>query len=47
LLIGARFFDVFDSIGLVLETGLKNHVHILSDGQAKGVYLSMGTVFDF
>lgn len=47
LLMGARFFDVWDSIGLIFETGLKNHVHLLTDGQAKGTYFSVGTVFDF
>ena len=47
VLVGGRFFDVFDQVGLLFETGLKNHIHLLSDGQYNGVFLSAGTVFDF
>ncbi|MBT4760680.1 MAG: hypothetical protein HOO06_03185 [Bdellovibrionaceae bacterium] len=47
LVAGARFFNVLDSIGLFMETGLKNHIHLLSDGQFNGVFVSAGTVFAF
>jgi len=32
---------------LVLETGLKGQVHLLSSGQHDGVFISAGTVFVF
>ncbi|MEC9282606.1 MAG: hypothetical protein VX642_07830 [Bdellovibrionota bacterium] len=47
LVIGARFFDVFESAGLLFETGLKGHVHLLSSGQFNSTYVSAGTVFAF
>lgn len=47
LFMGARFFNVAGSSGFFIETGLKNHIHILSDGQFNGTYLSLGAVFTF
>lgn len=47
LVAGVRFFDVFDTIGFMVETGIKNHFHLLSDGQYNGVFLSGGAVFAF
>jgi hypothetical protein len=47
LVAGARFFDVFQTTGFTLEFGMKNHVHLLSDGQFNGVYVAVGTVFTF
>ncbi len=44
---GARFFDVIDAVGFMVEAGLKNHLHLLSDGQFNGVYFNVGTVFAF
>lgn len=47
LVLGARFFDVFENTGFFVEAGLKNHLHILSSGQFNGTYLSGGLVFTF
>ena len=47
LVLGARFFDVFDSVGLLFESGLKGHIHLLSSGQFDSTYLSAGAVFSF
>lgn len=44
---GARFLDVIGNVGLMVETGLKNHIHLLSDGQFNGVFINVGTVFAF
>ncbi|MBC87251.1 MAG: hypothetical protein CL677_08745 [Bdellovibrionaceae bacterium] len=47
MLVGARFFDVFGEVGLSVETGLKNHIHLLSDGQFNSTFVQAGTVFVF
>lgn len=47
LIMGARFMDIYDGVGFFVETGLKNHLHILSDGQFNGTFLSGGAVFEF
>ena len=47
LIAGARIFDVFENTGFLIETGMKNHVHLLSDGQFNGVFLTVGSVFTF
>lgn len=47
LVAGARFFDVLNSIGFMFETGIKNHILLLSDGQYNGVFINLGTVFAF
>lgn len=47
LFAGARFLDVIESVGFMVETGLKNHLHLLSDGQYNGVFLNIGAVFAF
>lgn len=44
---GARFFDVFESVGLMAEIGMKNHLLLLSDGQFNGVFINVGTIFSF
>lgn len=50
-LVGVRFFDLFPTsstgIGLTSEFGIKNHIHLLSDGQSNGVFMSAGFVFTF
>ncbi len=44
---GFRLLDVIEGLGLMAEVGLKNHLHLLSDGQFNGVYFNIGTVFAF
>lgn len=47
LLAGARFFNLWDVTGLFVEGGVKNHVHIFSDGQFNGTYITAGLLFTF
>jgi hypothetical protein len=47
LIAGARFFDIWEGGGLLVETGMKNHILLLSDGQFNGVYFAVGAVFQF
>lgn len=47
LVAGARFADVIENFGLFVEFGMKNHLHLLSDGQFNGTALSGGAVFTF
>ena len=47
LIAGARFLDVIDNVGFLVETGLKNHIHLIGSGQFNGVFLNVGTVFAF
>jgi hypothetical protein len=47
LILGARFFEVFESAGFFIEAGLKNHFHLLSSGQLNGTFLASGLVFTF
>jgi hypothetical protein len=47
LVAGARVFDVIGNTGFFVETGLKNEIHLLSDGQFNGFFLSVGALFVF
>jgi hypothetical protein len=47
LLLGARFIDLYQNLGAFIEFGLKNHLHLLSDGQFNGMATSVGAVFTF
>ena len=47
LVIGARWANLMGSSGFFLETGLKNHIHLLSEGQFNGFFMSLGGVFTF
>lgn len=47
LLMGARFMDILESVGFFIEFGMKNHLHILSDGQLNGTAISAGAIFSF
>lgn len=47
LYLGLRVFDVFDGMGLYIEGGLRNHMHLTSDGQFNGTFLSLGSIFVF
>jgi hypothetical protein len=44
---GVRFFNVIGNTGFFVETGLKNEIHLLSDGQFNGFFLSLGALFVF
>lgn len=44
---GARFLNVIQSLGFMAEVGLKNHLHVFSDGQFNGFFVNVGTVFTF
>lgn len=47
LVAGARFFDIADNTGFFIESGLKNHLHLLTSGQLNGTFLSAGALFTF
>lgn len=47
LYLGLRAFNLFDSVGVYIEGGMRNHLHITSDGQFNGTFLSLGTIFNF
>ena len=47
LVTGARFFNVYENTGFFVETGLKNHLHVLNSGQFNGTFLALGSVFTF
>ncbi len=47
LLGGARFLNVFENVGFLVEAGMKNHIFLLSDGQFNGVFINVGSVFAF
>jgi len=44
---GVRIQNVFDRVGFMVETGVKNHVLLASVGQFNGVFINVGTVFAF
>jgi hypothetical protein len=47
ILMGARFFDIVNQAGFFVETGMKNHLLVLTSGQFNGVFLTSGAVFTF
>lgn len=47
LFLGLRSFNIFGSMGLYVEGGMRNHLHVTSDGQFNGTFLSLGSVFVF
>lgn len=47
LVAGARFMNISNGAGFFIESGLKNHLHLLSDGQLNGVFLAGGAIFTF
>ncbi len=47
LFAGLRFFEVFGSVGTFVETGYTGHVHLISEGEFKGFYTSIGLLFNF
>lgn len=44
---GVRFLDLWENGGLVAETGIKGHVHLVSSGQFNGVFLTVGGAWNF
>jgi hypothetical protein len=44
---GVRFLNVFESVGFMVEAGLKNQILLFSDGQFNGVFVNVGSVFAF
>lgn len=44
---GVRFMNMFPSGGLIVETGLKGHFHLLGSGQFSGTFVSVGGAFTF
>lgn len=47
LVVGMRFFDVFESVGFSVESGLKNHIQLGDDGQLNSSFFALGAVFTF
>ncbi len=47
LVAGLRFLDIIDNFGAFIEYGLKNHLHVLSDGQYNSTALTAGAAFTF
>jgi hypothetical protein len=47
MIVGIRFFDVFDNVGMFLESGLKNHIQLTDDGQVNSSYIATGALFSF
>jgi hypothetical protein len=47
LVVGTRFFDVFENSGFFVETGMKNHLQILTSGQVNSTFLAAGALFTF
>lgn len=47
VLAGVRFPEMFETGGLIFETGLRSQVNLLSSGQHSGVYVTVGGVFNF
>jgi len=47
LFLGARFMNIWNSTGFYIESGIKNHFLLLTDGQFNGSFLNFGWVFTF
>lgn len=47
IVLGARVLDIYEGIGFIAETGVKNHVFLTSKGQFNGYFFSLGAVFKF
>lgn len=47
MFLGLRLFNLFERTGFFVEGGIKNHLHLTSDGQLNGTYVSAGAVFTF
>ncbi len=47
LVVGARLFELYESMGAFVEYGMKNHIHLFSDGQLNATHLTAGLLFTF
>ena len=47
LFVGLRLINLWPRIGLFMEYGLKNSIHLLGDGQVNTVFVSLGGIFIF
>jgi hypothetical protein len=47
LAVGLRFLDLLPGVGAFIEFGMKNHLHVLSEGQLNGTTFTFGPVFTF
>lgn len=47
LVMGARFLDLSPGVGAFVEYGLKNHLHVLTNGQYNGTSFAAGVAFTF
>lgn len=47
MFLGLRLFNLLEQTGFFVEGGIKNHMHVTSDGQLNGTYFSAGAVFTF
>jgi hypothetical protein len=45
LVAGTRFLNLIENVGAFVEFGLKNHLHLLSDGQVNATAIAAGAVF--
>lgn len=45
LIFGLRWNDIWRSSGFFIESGIKDHIHVLSDGQFTSQFLTAGAVF--
>lgn len=45
LIFGVRWNDIWDKNGFFIESGIKDHIHVLSDGQFTSQFLTAGAVF--
>lgn len=45
LIFGVRWNDIWRTSGFFIESGIKDHIHVLSDGQFTSQFLTAGAVF--
>lgn len=45
LVFGVRWTDLWNRSGFFIESGIKDHIHLLSDGQFTSQFLTAGAVF--
>lgn len=47
LVVGIRFFDIFENVGFLLESGIKNHIQLTDEAQVNSNFVTVGSVFTF